>query len=481
MEKVIKTQSTLTGFKWATLQAVFQIFFKVIRASVIPKLLSSAAEYGLFSSIGFFTRYLQFSDLGSKAYFSKSFPHYHYHESKDASNELISRTLSFLILTSLLPATYLIYLSIFYKGEFEAFYKMSFLLLIPNSALFSFREFYIIYANAIQDYKISQILRISYDITSLVVIIAGIYFFGAIGGIWGTLLTEMIVLVMCIYFIRIPLKIRFSKQIFFDIKDYIKQFVVSMIEVFGASVDQIFILMLLSKADFGLYSFTLTLHWVMIAIASIFRSTLVPKMMAFRQKYADKIQILYKDVAMLFILACFAILPILALAFDLFVKLYLISFKQGLRFYFLSIFSGILRAAITVLKDFYIAKNMEKNYVSRMLLNNFIIVLMYMICRFYAVELYHFVYAIILCDLIVFLIIFNGFNFANQLRVNSEMLFYLFLCFLASWYFSEFISPISDISSRYVYNNIMNIFVFGFLSFFFVFRKRQIIRNVINL
>lgn len=477
--KILK--STKSGFKWASVHSVVLILIKIIRVFTIPKILVSTTQYGLFTSINYFTRYLQFSDFGAKAYFIKAMPHYYFNESEQEVKAFINRTFSFTLLSFLIIVVYLGCFSVFYQGNHESFYKTAYLLLIPITILMKTREILLSYANSIQNYGKSLSLRISNDVLSLVFILTGVVLGGAIGGVIGLLCHEILMMILTASIIRPSFNIQFSRNVFIDFKNYLRLFFLNLAELFNVTIDQAFILLVLSKGEYGLYAIALMLHWTMIAISNVFKTALVPKLMAYRKSNPQKVEETLHVVVITFFALCIFSLPFLMIGVDVFINLYLVKFIPGLGIYFYAIFSGILRSLNGILKDFYIAKNEENKYTRLMLLNTFIAIIIYSTLYFQGLELNEIIFFIIAVDLIMFSIIAFGLKLMKSKKTLFYIIFYLVTIFLSCNIYSKYFSMSDAFNLFYFFKNLLYLIVLLGVSVYILYDNIDSIKKMIEV
>lgn len=409
--------SILSGVKWSGLNSVSMAFVKVIRGAVIPKILHTPQEYGLFSSVGIFSRYLQFSDFGARAYLSKVLPHQYFNEEDESTQRLLDQVFSFIVFSFLLIIIYLTILSYFYKGNSQSFYKSALIALIPSTIFMKLREYYSTIANSIQNYRLSSSTGIYSDLLSLLLVVGGVYFYGAIGGIYAQILVELVLFIYIFNKIKIKNKIILSFQIFQNIKAYLKLFSILIIEVINNTLDQIFILWFFTHYDYGVYALGTAFGWVMIAISGVFVTSLQPKIMAFRIIDSKRVERYLHDSILIFLLFCLLVIPFLAIGLTFFIKVYLTAFMEGLKIYLLLIFSSLIRSCIILIRTFYIAKNKELFYVKLSVFNVLLISLIYLAGHFIGLSFFSMIYAFIVGDMIIFLVNYKFItdtNFFNE-------------------------------------------------------------------
>ena len=114
------------------------------------------AQYGLFTSVGLFTRYLQFSDFGARQYLAKNLPGAVLKKSQRSKDLMLNEVLSFIFLSFILVFLYLFMMALFYEGENESFYQIAIILLIPITLFSKSSEIISTYALSHMNYRLSS-------------------------------------------------------------------------------------------------------------------------------------------------------------------------------------------------------------------------------------------------------------------------------------------------------------------------------------
>lgn len=350
------------GVKWGAINAVSLIISKLLRGAVIPKLLDPA-NYGLFASIGLFARYLQFSDFGSSAYLIKQLPHYHFNKSEQERQRLIDTTYTLVVFSFVTVFVYLGGAASLYKGASADFYTLALFLLIPITILSKIKEFFMNYSVAIQDYGNGARFLIGNNYASIVLVVAGIYFYGALGGIAGMLATEIIMLLYVYRTVRLKVAIIWSREIFSQWKQIVKQFLVSVTDVVVATVDQIFILQVFDMASLGFYTLGLSFSWVLESVSEIFNTASYPKLMATARTDKSAAVELINQTMLCFLLTSMLGLPLALVMIEGVVAYYFSEYNKGLEVYSIMLALGVLRGATSLIRRGYIALDMERQYI----------------------------------------------------------------------------------------------------------------------
>jgi O-antigen/teichoic acid export membrane protein len=399
-------KDTTKGFKWNSISIFNMAFIKIIRGFLIPKILPTVAEYGLFSSINVFTRYLNFSDFGAKEYLMKNLPHVHLNEPYAEEKRLINETINFILLSFLLVIMYLSIYALIYKGENADFYKLSLLLLIPITMFARGKDILIAIANSRQEYSTVAKTQIYLDLISLVLTVLGVYYYGAIGGVYALLITHIIIYFIVYRTVQVEFELKMDFKVLKNLKKYWRLFSVYLVENLNNTIDLIFILAIFSSEDFGLYSLGTVFAWVIIAISGMFITSLNPKIMSFIKVGRENLDKIVHVTQFTFLLFCLFVIPFLVFGIYILINGYLIKFRPGLDIYFLLIISGLLRSSTIILKQMYIAKNSEVKYIKLMIMGVILSSAFYFGFNLFNGDIHQLIYLVIAVDSIVFLLLY---------------------------------------------------------------------------
>jgi O-antigen/teichoic acid export membrane protein len=394
-----------SGMKWTALRSVSIIVGKLIRGAVIPKILPPAS-YGLLTSVGLFTRYLQFSDFGTGTYFVKEIPHLHFNKSDAEKQRFANEMYSLIVLSFALVIVYLGCASFFYSGDSQDFYQIALLLLIPTTIFLKTKELYVSYAFGTQNYRLSTTTVIGSDFLSLILTIAGIYFYGALGGVVGMLLVEILLFFYVKQRINISFKFVFSRDLFRHWKQIIKQFLVSISELVAGTIDQWFILRIFKLGGLGLYSLGLTFGWLMISISSIFTDAAYAKVVATAKVNKEGAMDLIVKSLFFYLLSCLLVLPGVFYAVETVITFYLDEYKGGLNVYFMMIFSGMVKGALILLRTGFIAMDKERKYIFYCIINVGISCVGYGLALLLDFSFYEVIPVIAMMDIISFCVLY---------------------------------------------------------------------------
>ncbi len=348
--------------KWASLNAGATLISKLLRGAVIPKILDPAS-YGLFTSISLFTRYLQFADLGTLSYFIKQLPNYHFNKSAHEKQSLINATFTLILLSFCFTILYLSTASFSYIGAFPDFYKTALLVLIPVAIVSKLRDFFSCYLLGIQDYKQSALSSMISNYASLACVVAGVFYWGALGGVFGMLLAECSVFLYLLRIARPSMRVNFRLEIFQNWRQGLSQFMVSISELIVSTIDQIYILKVFDAVSLGIYALGSTFAWIFESISEILNTTSYPKLMAIANRNRTAATTLIQETMQCYFLFAGAIFPLTIYLVELIVTYYFGKYIDGLAIYSILLFGGIVRGGVALVRRGYIALNMEKQYI----------------------------------------------------------------------------------------------------------------------
>jgi O-antigen/teichoic acid export membrane protein len=350
------------GIKWTFFNVAAMVLSKVLRGAVIPKLLNPAS-YGLFTSVSIFTRYLQFSDVGATAYFTKMLPHAHFNEGPEAEARLTRSTFSLIVLSNLPVLLYLGLWAFLYSGEDAAFYRLALLLLIPITVISKLKEFFINYAWGIQRYREGALASAVSNYVSLVTVIGGVYLYGAAGGIVGLLMGETVACVYALLAAHVRPRFEFGRALWDGWQSKLRLFLVSISEALAATLDQIFILKVFDATGLGFYMLGLTFGWVLESLSDVFNTAFYPKLMAMVRSRRAAAEDFVHLTVFCYLLASFVTLPLLLWAIETVVSLYFSNYRDGLVVYHAMVFLGLARGTMSLMRRTYVALDKEKAYI----------------------------------------------------------------------------------------------------------------------
>ena len=398
-----KESQLKSGFKWSSIDSVGMFFVSIIRGLIVPVLLAPA-QYGLFTSIGIFTRYLQFSDFGARQYLAKNLPSTILKKSPRSKDLMLNEVLSFIFLSFILVFLYLVMIALFYEGENESFYQTAIILLIPITLFAKSSEILSTYALSHMRYRIYSSANIIRNITSFIIVVSGVYFYGAIGGIFGLIFVELIVFGYLFKRASFKFRVILNKSVFKNIKSYLKLFAVSISETIINTYDSILIIVLLTSNELGLLSLGTTFGWPFIALSGIFITTIQPEINKYIQSDQLKIDKIFNKYFQVFLIICSALVNFIFIAQFLLIKYYYVDYEIGLNIYFLLSGTYILRSSNILIRQYIIAKNKEYRFV----INSWVIiglaVIWGLLTHLLNLNLFNLIYFIFFVD-ILFLII----------------------------------------------------------------------------
>ena len=430
--KVIKS-----GLKWNTLLAFSSALFKFIRGFIVPKLLVFPSMYGLFTSIGVYQRYLNYADFGATAYLIKQYPRLYHNKELELAEELLNAVLNFFIISLAVSSIALFILFKFYHGPNADFYRLAFLILIPITIIVNVRTLLGNLAALTYNYKNSSKISIINDIASFVFIVIGINLKGAIGGIYGILLAELINLLYSIIIIKPRIKFSFSYRWINLFSHFMRQLIVGMVELVAGTFDVFIILLFFSRELFGYYSLALAFSWGMIAISAILANTLMPKIMAL--SYKDKhliAELSYRSI-LIYLIICFTIYIPVSFLLMFLIKVYFTHFQFSIHLIFIVLFSGVLRGLNAIQKVNFLAYDREYKYIMRAIVVFALYFLAAFIFHYLVLDFLKYIYLISLTDIIytTYLIFKAGPTYRSKeaLNIVTAIVFFVILVFFTQF------------------------------------------------
>jgi len=352
-----------SGVKWNSLGSVGAVLSKVLRGAVIPKLLDPLS-YGLFTSVFIYTRYLQFSDFGATAYFTKRLPDCHFNQGETEERRLVDQTYTLILISSIPVFLCLGLASLFYQGANRSFYHVAFPLLFLITLATKLKEFYITHATGVQDYRKAALASVISNYVSLLLTGGGVILGGALGGIVGMLVAECLVLGWVARVSGLLPRITFGRQLLEEWRGRIWLFLVSMNDTLTSTLDQIFILAIFDPKDLGIYGLGLAFGWTIESVSEVFNTTSYPKLMALA-KLDRKAAIEFTHQTIhCYLLASLVALPFLMGLIEAAVGVYFVRYQAGLDVYHIMIFLGLARGGMALVRRAYIAFDREGSYIA---------------------------------------------------------------------------------------------------------------------
>jgi O-antigen/teichoic acid export membrane protein len=404
-----KLKSLRSGIQWGSLYAGSLLVNKVLRGAVVPKLLDPSA-YGLFTSINLVTRYLQFADFGAAAYCNKQLPHYYYNMPPEEASKFISRMYMLVLCSFALTTTYLavaVFLAPKWSGGSELavqFYTYALILLIPITIISKLRDFALTLFIAKQDYRGSVTFQIANNYITLVFVAGGIYYWGAIGGIIGTFLGELLSFLWIVRQAELPSVSKPGRYLLADWRSIIKQFYVQLADLALGTVDQLLILSVFNVEGLGIYALGLSFSWAIEALSEIFNTASYPKLMAVvRARPQEAIELCHTTILSFFLIS-FAAMPCALLLIDQIVSRYFDRYLIGLNAFGIMLMLGLIRGGSALLRRAYVAFDMERSYIlvsSVALITYSIMMVVGSKVRF---ELFQIISAIVVINTLLFLV-----------------------------------------------------------------------------
>jgi len=362
-----KSPNVAQGLKYSTTYGITLILSKMLRGLVIPKILEPGA-YGLFGSIGLFTRYLNFSDLGAVAHFTKEIPRLHFSNDLKAQQSLVNQTFSVLALGLAASSFTLLVLSFYYKGDNADFYKIALVLLIPIFVLGKIREFHMCYLYGIGMYRINTGISIFANYATLISVVPGVLLYGAIGGVVATLISEIFLIIIVLRTVNLPLQWELSRPLFHGVRLYLKQFLVQVTETLSVTIDQALLLLIFGPVSFGIYLLGLTFAWIFEAISEVFNTAFYPKIMQASLVNQSSAINTMQQAIFGYAMSSLLLLPGVMVSLDWLIINYFTKFTLGLDIFSLMLFLGLNRGCLALFKKGYLATNKERVYIYNSLL-----------------------------------------------------------------------------------------------------------------
>ena len=467
-----------SGLKWNSSSALVQAIIKVARGLLIPKILPSIAQYGLFTSLNLYTRYLNFTDLGSKEYLLKHLPKLHSNNKPEEEKWLINDTLTFQFLTLFGISIYLLISSFNYSGENEDFYRPAIFLLIPVVFFARGKDILSIIASSRRQYSYVATTQMILDLSSLILTVLGVLWKGAIGGVLGMLIANIIAFVYI--YKRSGLSYRFSWQFLSmdRLKDYWSLFSVYFLDTISNSYDLLIILLLYNATDYGLYSFGQIFIWVMIAISGVLQSSLHPKIFSLAVSEGNQLKDILNISLIVYLVLCLLVLPFLVFGVNILLNFYLEKYLVGLSIFNVMLLMALFRGMNVMIKVFYIAINKEAIYRKILLIS----ILIFLPCLLYFISKAHtlqtIVYGFLSIDLILFLSLALFFLREKIISHYGSILLLLtgFISFVVlSKFYIEF-----DVRADVEFYILMTVALYAVI-FVVLAKKKKVVMNLLNM
>ncbi len=360
-------QQTLGGgVKWVSTSQIIQFAVKIVRGLVIPKLLSPS-YYGLFRSVGLLLRYTSYSDFGVEQQLQKRLPEKLMREGEKGFEELASQGLSWILLTSVIVTLGIVVAGLFQSGESAWFYRPAFCLIAGVSFVQKSRLSYATLLRSQERFRELSIGNILTVTVGLVLAVIMLLIYGVIGLVWSLIIAEIAGL---IFYLKVQgwnelkvLRINLFKTITM-VREGIKLILIKFSELAIGTTDQLFLVFLYSKTEYGLYGFGLFIVNASLIFSGIFATTMYPRMMNLvgKSKYREVYQLVNKALianAIISVLCIMVGLPFI----DWFIRYYLPDYTKGIPVYFLLAVMAYLRGLVFLMKFYFIAQNEESKIV----------------------------------------------------------------------------------------------------------------------
>ena len=418
-------KSVSYGIGYNSINGASTVLSRLVRGLIIPKILGPLS-FGLFGSIALFTRYLYFLDFGAPAYFLKEVAKLNSEKDSDALALLTSQTFSTLIFGIFLASVFLIVLGLVYKGDNSQFYTTAILLTVPTYALTKIREYYMLFLTGTGQYRIFSLLKIQENWLLLILVSLGVYLNGAIGGVFGLLVSEIVLVATVLKVVDLRPKFHLDFSVLSKIKLYLDQYLVQITEMVAVTADQVLLLFIFGPIGFGLYIFGLSLAWIFEALSEVINNAFYPKIMKASVSSKENSKNLLQLSICLYLLVCATFIPGAVVGLNWLILEYFSDYRLGLDIFFILLFFGISRGGLALLKKGYIATNKERKYIGISILSIFINCVFAVIAFVLDISLITAVYWLSLINIIIFCLYYlllvsvkNSYFFFNLFLIIS--------------------------------------------------------------
>lgn len=405
---LIEDKETVSyGIKHNTINGVSTVVSRLVRGMVIPKLLGPLS-FGLFASVGLFTRYLYFFDFGASAYFIKEVAKLNHEQDSDAFALLTSQTFSILMFGIFISSICLIALGLAYEGDNSQFYSTAIFLMVPIYALTKIREYYMLFLIGTGQYRYFSLLTMLANWILLVFVTLGVYLYSAIGGVVAMLVSEIILVVAVIKVVDLRPKFHLNLSVLRKIKLYLDQYFLQITEMVAVTTDQVLLLFIFGPVGYGVYILGLSFAWIFEALSEVINNAFYPKIMtASVSSKENSINVLQLSI-FLYLLVCAVFIPGAVVGLNWLILQYFFEYKSGLDIFFIILFFGISRGGLALLKKGYIATNKERLFIGVSLLSIFVNCIFAVIIFVLDISLNNAVYWLSLSNLIIYCIFYLG-------------------------------------------------------------------------
>ncbi len=350
------------GLKWTGSQIGWQLLTKLVRALVLPKFLSPAA-YGLYASLRLPLSYKNYTDIGVRYQLIKQLPQVRSQQGAAAFESVASTGGAWMMLTAVAYSLVLFVLALRQRGPHAWFYRPGFEILGFVLLFSKLEDFLGIRANSLEDFRQSGVAGMWRDTAGLVASIVLVILMGPIGPVVGICVGEA----LCVYYYLRRGSLRWLRLQLSGLggilRGSIPLFAIALLDTALLTLDQLFVLAFLSKAQFGIYALGGFVATILLAISGVFL-IIQPRLMRLEAESRPRESREVMEAALLLYLLL-AVLAIVATvpAISLGVLLYLPKYRLGIPVYALFSALAILRGSGILLRPFFIARNQEAPFL----------------------------------------------------------------------------------------------------------------------
>lgn len=416
-----------------------QILFQVIKAFVVPKLLTPE-YYGLWRSLSLIVQYGQHSQLGTHQTMKREMSYLSGKGEFELRHKVRNNCFYYNLFASLLIGSCLVIISFFTKGEFARFYRHGF-------RIFSFL---VVAVNLFSFYH--QLLRIEKQFTWFSILTTLVPIINVSLSI-GLLLYLHDVLVLAYSltianFLALVLAInRLGWPSFQDIRmlEILRQIrvgfplmLIPFMFMLVKSIDQIMIICFLEPQSLGYYGVALSVQEFFYLIPGVIGSTLAPYLFEEfgRTESALKCSPMFEKPTILISLVCAFVLVAFLCFVHLPIKYYLTRYLPALPVLYLLLFGVFTIGLIMVAGNFIVINRKEKSVLRWQVVG----IILSVITNFAAIKLGYGIVGVAVATLITYFVYSTGILFiayrlylTNNTRVFKKIgklyIPFLYLCF----------------------------------------------------
>ncbi len=331
---------------------------RLIRGAVVPKILDPAA-YGLWASLTVLDRYLPYVDLGALAQYAKRYPRLIGEKKPDAARRLEARTLGFLGAVSV-PVFLGLALASFGVRDHREFYRPALLLLGVAFVLSRLRLVAVAALSTRERFDMSSVTDSLFVVVNLVVSIALALRWGALGLLGGIIAGELAALAYFGPRLRLAAPRWPDREFLKAVREGFLLLSLQLSELFLYSMDQVFLVLLASSRELGLYALGMFAVSILMAPSGIFQTVLAPRVMSLTGA-GKKCQArgLVERAVCLYILIGIAASMCALPAIDLLLGHYFLAYAECRLTAFILVPLVVVRGPLLILRVHYLSLNRE--------------------------------------------------------------------------------------------------------------------------